>query len=287
MTTPQYTERLSDLVDGVDVILSDIWGVVHNGLQQWSDACNALATFRARGGTVVLITNAPRPHDAVERMLQRLAIKPDVYDAIVSSGDLTRAYISDHRTQSLYHIGPERDGSLFRDFGVTFESVERADYIVCSGLFDDEHETAENYRETLARAAERGLTMVCANPDIVVERGHRLIYCAGALAELYETLGGKVLWAGKPHPPIYERALTLAAQARGATTPPARVLAIGDSVRTDLAGANRMGLPCLFVTAGIHAGELGERDNPEPDAMLKLFAGASHPPSAVTPKLKW
>ena len=287
MTTPQYTERLRDLIDGVDVILSDIWGVVHNGLQQWTDACAALTTFREGGGTVVLITNAPRPHDAVERMLQRLAIKPDVYDAIVSSGDLTRAYISDHRTQSLYHIGPERDGSLFRDFGVTFESVERADYIVCSGLFDDEHETAENYRETLKRAAGRGLTMVCANPDIVVERGSRLIYCAGALAELYETLGGKVLWAGKPHPPIYERALTLAAEKRGATTPPAKVLAIGDSVRTDLAGANRMGLPCLFVTAGIHAGELGERDNPDSQAMLKLFAGASHPPRAVTPKLKW
>ena len=124
---PQFTERLSDLVDGVDVILSDIWGVVHNGVEQWTDACGALATFRKRGGTVVLITNAPRPHDAVERMLQRLAIKPDVYDAIVSSGDQTRAYVSDHRAQSLYHIGPERDGSLFRDFDVTFESVERAE----------------------------------------------------------------------------------------------------------------------------------------------------------------
>jgi HAD superfamily hydrolase (TIGR01459 family) len=129
--------------------------------------------------------------------------------------------------------------------------------------------------------------MICANPDIVVERGHRLIYCAGALAELYETLGGKVLWAGKPHPPIYEHALTMAAKARGATTPSARVLAIGDSVRTDLAGANRMGLPCLFVTAGIHADELGERDNPDAQAMQQLFAGASHPPKAVTPKLKW
>jgi HAD superfamily hydrolase (TIGR01459 family) len=287
MTTPQFTERLRDLVDNVDVILSDIWGVVHNGLQASTDACEALATFRKHGGTVVLITNAPRPADAVQRMLQRLAVAPDVYDAIVSSGDLTRAYIFDHRTRPLCHIGPERDGSLFRDFGVVFESVERADYIVCSGLFDDERETAENYREMLTTAHERGLTMVCANPDIVVERGHRLIYCAGALAELYETLGGKVLWAGKPHPPIYEHALTLAAQTRGATTPPARVLAIGDSVRTDLAGANRMGLPCLFVTAGIHAGELGERDNPDAHAMQQLFAGASQPPLAVTPKLKW
>jgi len=287
MTTPVFIERLSDLVDNVDVILSDIWGVVHNGLQAWDDACEALINFRERGGTVVLITNAPRPADAVERMLQRLKVPPQVYDAIVSSGDLTRAYVSDHRARPLCHIGPERDGSLFRDFGVTFESVERADYIVCSGLFNDETETAETYRDMLTRARARDLVMVCANPDIVVERGHRLIYCAGALAELYETLGGKVLWAGKPHPPIYEHALARAAAARGAPTPAARVLAIGDSVRTDLAGANRMGLPCLFVTAGIHAGELGERDNPDAAAVQQLFAGASQPPLAVTPRLKW
>jgi HAD superfamily hydrolase (TIGR01459 family) len=283
----KFTEQLRELVDNVDVILSDIWGVVHNGLQAWPDACEALTNFRKHGGTVVLITNAPRPADAVQRMLNRLSVAPDVYDAIVSSGDLTRAYISDHRTQSLCHIGPERDGSLFRDFGVVFEPVERADYIVCSGLFNDETETAEHYREMLTKARARELTMVCANPDIVVERGHRLIYCAGALAELYETLGGKVLWAGKPHPPIYERALTLAAEARGRTTSSARVLAIGDSVRTDLAGANRMGLECLFVTAGIHAGELGERDNPDANAVKELFSTASKPPSAVTPKLKW
>jgi len=270
-----------------DVILSDIWGVVHNGLQAWPDACQALTNFRKRGGTVVLITNAPRPADAVQRMLNRLLVAPDVYDAIVSSGDLTRAYVSDHRTQSLCHIGPERDGSLFRDFGVVFESVERADYIVCSGLFNDETETAETYREMLTGARARNLTMVCANPDIVVERGHRLIYCAGALAELYESLGGKVLWAGKPHPPIYEHALTLAAKTRGQATPSARVIAIGDSVRTDLAGANRMGLECLFVTAGIHAGELGERDNPDAQAIKQLFATASKPPFAVTPKLRW
>ena len=152
MTTPVFTERLRDLIDNVDVILSDIWGVVHNGLKAWDEACEALTNFRKRGGTVVLITNAPRPADAVERMLQRLHIAPEVYDAIVSSGDLTRAFVSDHRTQSLCHIGPERDGSLFRDFGVTFESVERADYIVCSGLFNDETETAETYRDMLTRA---------------------------------------------------------------------------------------------------------------------------------------
>ena len=161
-------------------------------------------------------------------MLRRLHVDDDVYDAIVSSGDLTRGYVDEHRTQKVFHIGPERDHALFEGFGVAFGDVEDADYIVCSGLFDDETENAEDYRATLTRARERNLFFVCANPDIVVERGEKLIFCAGALAELYVTLGGKVLFAGKPHPPIYERALALAAKAGAASVSPQRVLAIGD-----------------------------------------------------------
>jgi HAD superfamily hydrolase (TIGR01459 family) len=187
----------------------------------------------------------------------------------------------------VFHIGPERDRSLFEGFGVAFGDVEDADYVVCSGLFDDETETAEDYRATLTRARERDLFFVCANPDIVVERGEKLIFCAGALAELYATLGGEVLFAGKPHPPIYQRALALAAEAGAASVSPQRVLAIGDSVRTDLEGANGAGFRCLFVTSGIHAGELGERANPDAASVTKLFKGASKPPFAVTPTLKW
>jgi HAD superfamily hydrolase (TIGR01459 family) len=220
-------------------------------------------------------------------MLRRLHVGDDVYDAIVSSGDLTRGYIDEHRKQRVFHIGPERDRSLFEGFGVAFGDVEDADYVVCSGLFDDETETAEHYRATLTRARERDLFFVCANPDIVVERGEKLIFCAGALAELYATLGGEVLFAGKPHPPIYQRALALAAEAGAASVSPQRVLAIGDSVRTDLEGANGAGFRCLFVTSGIHAGELGERANPDAASVTKLFKGASKPPFAVTPTLKW
>lgn len=287
MTSPIFTRHLRDVIDGVDVILSDIWGVVHNGLEAWPDACAALTKFRQRGGKVVLITNAPRPAPSVQRMLRRMHVADDVYDAIVSSGDLTRGYIEEHRTQKVFHIGPERDHSLFEGFGVTFGDVESADYIVCSGLFDDETETAEDYRATLTRARERDLFLVCANPDIVVERGEKLIYCAGALAELYVSLGGKVLFAGKPHSPIYQRALELAAKAGAASVDPKRVLAIGDSVRTDLEGANGEGFRCVFVTSGIHAGELGERANPDAASVAKLFKGASKPPFAVTPKLMW
>jgi HAD superfamily hydrolase (TIGR01459 family) len=287
MASPTFTRHLRDVIDGADVILSDIWGVVHNGLEAWPDACVALGEFRKRGGKVVLITNAPRPAASVQRMLRRLHVADDVYDAIVSSGDLTRGYVDEHRAQKVFHIGPERDHGLFEGFGVEFGGVEDADYIVCSGLFDDETETAETYRESLTRARERNLFFVCANPDIVVERGEKLIFCAGALAELYVTLGGEVLFAGKPHPPIYQRALALAAGAGAAKVGPQRVLAIGDSVRTDLEGANGSGFRCLFVTSGIHAAELGERANPDAASVAQLFKGASKPPFAVTPKLMW
>ncbi len=287
MNLAAFHDHLRDIVGEVDVILSDIWGVVHNGLKAHPDACAALSHFRKGGGTVVLITNAPRPADSVQRQLRKLEVADDVYDAIVSSGDLTRAYIASHQKQALFHIGPERDSSLFREFDISFGDVESADYIVCSGLFDDEKETAEDYRAVLTRAAERRLMMVCANPDIVVERGERLIYCAGALADMYGTLGGNVLYAGKPHRPIYEEALGLAAKARDHSIDTTRVLAIGDSVRTDLEGANAFGLNCLFVTSGIHAEELGARDRPEQEAIAKLFAAALQMPMAVTSKLRW
>lgn len=287
MPDPVLTHHLRELVDDVDVILSDIWGVVHNGLEAWPDACDALTQFRQRGGAVVLITNAPRPAPGVQKMLRKLKVDDGVYDGIVSSGDLTRGYIADHRGKCVFHIGPERDKGLFDDYEISFGDVESADYIVCSGLFDDETETAENYRTTLMRARERDLFFVCANPDIVVERGERLIFCAGALAELYISLGGRVMFAGKPHRTIYDLALMQAGKARGSEVDRKRVLAIGDSVRTDLEGANSEGLRCLFVTSGIHAGELGERANPDTQSIAKLFAGASRPPLAVTPALKW
>lgn len=287
MSNTVLTHHLRELVGDVDVILSDIWGVVHNGLEAWPDACDALSRFRAGGGAVVLITNAPRPAPGVRKILRKLKVDDSVYDAIVSSGDLARAYIAGRAGSTVFHLGPDRDLSLYDDCDIAFGDVETADYIVCSGLFDDDTETAENYRGMLTRARERDLLFFCANPDIVVERGERLIFCAGALAELYISLGGRVMFAGKPHRTIYDEALALAAKAKGGDIDRGRVLAIGDSVRTDLEGANSEGLRCLFVTGGIHAAELGERANPDAGSIARLFAGASRPPLAVTPALKW
>ena len=284
MTTLHFAERLRELVGNVDVVLSDIWGVVHNGLESFPEACEALHTYRSRGGTVILITNAPRPADSVQRQLRKLGVADETYDAIVSSGDLTRLYVADHPGRKMFWLGPERDNSIYRGLDAVLAPLEAADYIVCTGLYDDETETAEDYRGMMLKARERKLTLVCANPDIVVERGDRLIYCAGAVAELYRELGGEVIFYGKPHRPIYERAMALAGERQGHQIDRRRVLAIGDSVRTDLTGAREFGIDCLFVTRGIHSEEFEGLDQLDPASVVELFG---HPPKALMRELKW
>jgi HAD superfamily hydrolase (TIGR01459 family) len=289
MTRLRFIDHARDLVADTDVILSDIWGVIHDGLTGFPSACQALRKFREQGGTVILITNAPRPADSVQEQLRGMNIADETYDAIVSSGDLTRNYVASHVRQSLFQIGPGRDSPVFNGLDVQFAPLERADYIVCTGLFDDETETAEDYRAMLTQALERKLTLICANPDMIVERGHRMIPCAGAVAELYRELGGDVIFYGKPHRPIYDRALELATLKRGKPTPASRILAIGDSVRTDLTGANTMGLNCLFVTRGIHAEEFeGLFKGPgDIDATIRQLFDDAKPPVALTRDLKW
>jgi HAD superfamily hydrolase (TIGR01459 family) len=284
MTSLRFVERLRDLVDGVEVILSDIWGVVHNGLEAFPEACEALHAYRERGGTVILITNAPRPADSVQRQLRKLHVADETYDAIVSSGDLTRHFVADHPGKKIFWVGPERDSSIHRGLDAVLAPLEQSDYIICTGLFDDETDSAEDYRAMMLQARERKLPLVCANPDIVVERGDRLIYCAGAIAELYRELGGEVIFYGKPHRPIYERAMALAAERRGHPVSLDRVLAIGDSVRTDLTGALGFGIDCLFVTRGIHSEEFEGIDQLDPTSVKELFG---HPPRALMRELRW
>lgn len=284
MTSLRFAERLRDLVSGVDVVLSDIWGVVHNGIEAFPEACEALHLFRKQGGTVILITNAPRPADSVQRQLRKFDVADDTYDAIVSSGDLTRHFVADHPGRKVFWLGPERDNSIYRGLDPVLAPLEQADYIVCTGLIDDETESAEDYRPMMLQARERKLPLICANPDIVVERGDRLIYCAGAVAELYRELGGEVIFYGKPHRPIYERAMELATERLGRAVEPSRVLAIGDSVRTDLTGAHGFGIDCLFVTRGIHAEDFDGIDQLDPASVKELFG---HPPRALMRELKW
>jgi HAD superfamily hydrolase (TIGR01459 family) len=280
-------DRFSSVAPNYDVVLCDIWGVVHNGIAAHAHACDALIRYRAGGGTVVLITNAPRPSPWVVRQLGRLGVPADTYDDVMTSGDLTREAVAARNGGAVFHIGPQRDISIFDGLDVRFARLETADYVVCSGLFDDTTETPDDYRDLMGRMRGRGLLMVCANPDIVVERGDERVYCAGAIADLYGAMGGEVLYTGKPHRPIYDAALAKAARARGATVSPGRMLAIGDSLRTDMTGAQTLGIDTLFVSGGIHAEELGRGEEPAEEALGAIFSAAGVTPRSVTVRLAW
>jgi len=249
---------LSEISDRYDAILCDIWGVLHDGLASFAQASEALVAFRRRGGAVVLISNAPRPSSSIERQVLNLGVSPDAFDAVVTSGDVTIGLMEQQAGGQLLHIGPERDLILFE---ATVEAtgarpslvaLEDAQYVLCTGLRSDETETVDDYQSELKAMLARGMAMICANPDIVIHRGDALIYCAGALARRYEDLGGSVTYAGKPHGPIYDRALALAEQARGQRIDKSRVLAIGDGMKTDIIGARQADLDALFITGGIH-----------------------------------
>lgn len=243
---------LSDLADRYDVLLSDVWGVIHNGREHFPDACAALARFGAEKGPVVLISNSPRPAAGVIEQLDQLGVPRTAWSAIVTSGDVTRTLLGQRAPGPAWRIGPDRDGPLYEGLGLAFAEPDAAAFIAVTGPYDDEVETPEDYRERFLGPASRGLPMICANPDRVVQRGDRLIYCGGALADLYKELGGEVLMAGKPYAPIYDQSLAEAARLLGRAVDPRRVLCIGDGVHTDVQGAEERGLDCLFIARGIH-----------------------------------
>lgn len=284
---PPLLARFRDIAGDYDGVLCDIWGVVHNGLRATPEACDALVRFRQAGGRVVLITNAPRPGRSVVPMLDGMGVPHEAYDGILSSGDLTRGMLMEHAERRVFHLGPDRDRAIFEGLDVALVGPDEADILVNSGLFDDETETPEDYAGLLADFASRDIEMICANPDIVVERGDRLLYCAGALGEAYRGLGGRVLWAGKPHAPIYESCIAMLQEAAGRAVDRRRILAVGDSLRTDLAGAAAMGLDALFIASGIHAGEYGGADGPDMDRLGESLRTADLRPRAVMHRLSW
>jgi HAD superfamily hydrolase (TIGR01459 family) len=284
---PALTTHFATLAPRYDVLLCDVWGVVHNGVAATVESCAALVRFRNQGGTVVLITNAPRPGDFVQTFIDKLKVPREAYDAIVSSGDVTRALVAERAGERVFHVGPERDLPIFEGLDLEVAPIERADFAVCSGLYDDTRETPQDYVELIDAMRARKLAMICANPDVVVERGDHLVYCAGAIADLYAHAGGEVIYAGKPYRPIYEQAIARAQALRGRAVDHARVLAIGDSVRTDLKGAVAFNIDSLFVTAGIHADEVGGRERPDTAALGDIFAAAGVYPTAVMRRLEW
>ncbi|QBR70985.1 TIGR01459 family HAD-type hydrolase [Beijerinckiaceae bacterium] len=287
---------LAELASGYDVVLSDVWGVVHNGLIAFSKAADALSRFRAQGGTVVLITNSPNPSRFVQAQLDRLGVPRAAYDAIVSSGDVTVSLLVERADKGMFRIGPPEETALFDEIlsrhgePPRLVPFEEAAFVLCTGLIDPFHEAPADYDPILARMLGRRLDLICANPDIVVEDGGQLFYCAGAIAERYADMGGHVIQAGKPFAPIFAKALALARQAEGKTADSARILVIGDAMRTDIKGAYEQGLDSLFVTSGIHRSELhGPVQGAALDAAAfrQFVEAADFAPTSAIPELVW
>lgn len=279
---------LSALAPAFDTILCDIWGVLHNGVKGYEAASTALTRFRDLGGRVILVSNAPRPNIDIVPILDRFGIHRSAWDGIVTSGDITRNILVHSDWKKFFWLGPQRDSPLFDGLSLQSAPLEEADVIVCTGLIDDTSETPETYRQRLETAVTLDKVMLCANPDLVVERGGEIIYCAGALAALYEKLGGKTVYSGKPYPDIYHAALNVAASLNGKSPERGRTLLIGDAIRTDIAGAAAFGCQSLFVLRGIHMHELGLiEDAFDNGTFMQFMADSAFRPDFAIDSLSW
>lgn len=278
---------LSAIAGRYDVVLSDVWGVVHNGVAAYPSAVDALIKFRQEGGRVVLITNAPRPSGPVITMLDHLGVPRSAYDAVVTSGDATRTMIARYAGKVIHHVGPPTaDDALYEGLDVRRGPADEAAAVVVTDL-DTDDDTPDMYADRIAHWLKRELPLICANPDKVVEIGEQIVYCGGALADIYEDLGGEVLMAGKPYAPIYEEALALAEKAVGRAVDKSRILAIGDSVRTDAMGAADFGIDLLFITGSIHAEELDAFGTPDPERIKTFVATTGAHMAGFMPRLAW
>jgi HAD superfamily hydrolase (TIGR01459 family) len=273
---------IAELSTAADAWICDIWGVLHNGVAPFPEAGEACCRFRELGGRVVLVSNSPRLAPAVARQMAEVGVPAGAYDAIITSGDATRECVRRLAGRPIHHLGPPAFLPLFDGLGARLAELDAAEAVVCTGLLDDRRETPDDYAAVLATMRRRDLEMICVNPDLTVERGGQIIYCAGAIAEAYERLGGRVLYAGKPHVPIYLLAFARIAELAGRPVAPQRMLAIGDGIRTDIRGAGAAGIASVFVASAIHVSA------PLDEARLAaLFANEPHPPIAAMASLRW
>ena len=270
---PQIIPSLAAIAPAYDTLLCDLWGCLHNGKAPYPEAVAALQAFRRKGGTVALLTNAPRPNRFVIEQLDRMGVPRDAWDLVVSSGDAAQiAMLKGSVGTKVHHIGPAKDDGFFTALPADLPDavairrvpLDEAEGIVCTGPFDELRETPEDYRPTFLYAKAKGLTLLCANPDIVVDMGETRIYCAGALAQYYDGMGGASLYFGKPWPPIYDLTRQRLA-AMGRNTDAAAMLAVGDGIFTDIQGGLGEGIDTLFVTGGLEAARYGsDAENPDP-----------------------
>ena len=293
----EIIRSLADLTGRYDAVFCDLWGCLHNGKTAYPAAVAALQSYRAAGGKVVLLTNAPRPKASVVKQLQTLGVPRDAWDIVVTSGDAAQmGMISGAVGQMVHHIGAPKDDVFFTDFAddladyartrpaIHRVALDQATGIVCTGLKDDMTETPDDYRAALLLGKTLGLPMLCANPDIVVDLGDKRLYCAGALAEAYEAIGGTALYFGKPHPPIYDLARRRLAES-GVTDP--QILCIGDGIATDVQGGMSEGLDTLFITGGLAADAFGpDVDTPDKSLLEDWLAARQLSPTLAMGRLR-
>ena len=267
----QMISSLSEISDRYNAIICDVWGVLHNGETPTQGADQALKAYRETGGKVLLLTNAPRPAAVVQARLDEIGIDPEAYDDILSSGDATRHLLRERGAlgQTCFHLGPEKDADLVADLDIEFTDMESADFILLSGLYDDSVETPADYTAAMEDWLARGKQLICSNPDRLVQVGDDIIYCGGAVAEIYENNGGDVVWLGKPYQDVYLLARALLADMLACPADEVNPLAIGDGPKTDIPGAQAAGLDALFITGGL-AGEMG-RDLSSVEAIAQVL----------------
>lgn len=282
-------QGLSEVADGFDGFILDLWGVIHDGVEAYPGAADTLRALREAGKRTLLLSNAPRRADALVTQMARMGIGRELYDEVLSSGEAVHLELQRRADpfyaalgSGLYHMGPERDVNVFEGLPFVPVDIDHADWILNTGPWDLD-ETVEDYVPVMTRALERGLPMVCANPDHVVIRQGCKVVCAGALAAWYADHGGRVSMRGKPDPAIYDVAAGILGVPRG------RILAVGDALHTDVKGANDAGMRAVFVTQGIHAADLGIRpgQQPEPGRLRELYAAHGQVPLAAVATFRW
>jgi HAD superfamily hydrolase (TIGR01459 family) len=286
--TCRIIPSLARISDRYPALLVDLWGCYHNGITPYPAAVAALQAYRARGGIVILLTNAPRPAASVKTFLDRIGAPRDSYDGIMSSGAACqRALESGEHGDRFHYLGPPRDFHMLVGLEREDTPLDQADAILCTGLRDDQTETPADYAAEMAAWQVRGLTLLCANPDLIVDRGEQRLYCAGSLALAYEQAGGNVVWFGKPHAPTYAQSFHLLAEIAGREVAAQDVLAIGDGIRTDVKGGLDAGLDVLFVTGGLSATELGaDPEHPDPAHLDAYLADHGAAPQFAIGRLR-
>ncbi len=281
-------DGISEIADGYEAMLCDAWGVIHNGRRVFEGAAEAMAAFRRERGPVLVLTNAPRPSEIIPAQLDRLGLPRECWDAIVTSGDATMFEFERRAPGPAFRLGPEKDDPMFEGRGLSFAPIEDAAFIACTGLFHDETEEPDAYRELLQKGADRNIPMVCANPDIIVDFGGKRMWCAGALAAIYEEMGGAVIHVGKPHSPIYGLAFEKLKRVAGRDIPRGKILAVGDGLATDIKGANDHDLDVVFVASGIHGDEAQGADGClDAEKLAGVLSGEGRTAVAGIEELRW